>query len=62
MSKCRGEAERLGREAGARQQEMDALKLEVEELNGSLQSQQQQVGSGEGGGANYNYCTYLLLD
>ena len=46
MVKARKEAEGVVKEAKTREQEMQALRLEVEELEKAVQTQQQQVGRG----------------
>lgn len=46
MVKARKEAEAVVKEAKSRDQEMQALRLEVEELKKAVQSQQQQVWEG----------------
>ena len=48
--KVRKEAEGVVKEAKTREQEMQALRLEVEELEKAVQTQQQQVGGGKGWG------------
>ena len=48
MVKARKEAEGVVKEAKTREQEMQALRLEVEELEKAVQTQQQQVGGGGG--------------
>ena len=49
MVKARKEAEGVVKEAKTREQEMQALRLEVEELEKAVQTQQQQVGRKEWG-------------
>jgi hypothetical protein len=49
VAKARKEADQITKEAGSQQQAMQTLRLEVEEMEKSLSTQQQQVGWGGGG-------------